>query len=130
MSTLRDTWESGGVAHGAWLSVPDTVTAEAAARVGFEYVCIDTQHGLAEYSDARSMLQAMQVGTGTPTVRVPWNEPGIIGRMLDAGAMAIIIPMVNSVEEAEAAVAACRYAPAGARSFGPARVGMQEGPGY
>jgi 4-hydroxy-2-oxoheptanedioate aldolase len=88
------------------------------------------QHGLADYHAAVTMLQAVGLGDSTPLVRVPWNEPGIIGRMLDAGAMGIIIPMVNTVAEAEAAVAACRYAPAGARSFGPIRAAMQEGPTY
>lgn len=63
-------------------------------------------------------------------MRVPWNEPGIIGKSLDAGARGIIVPMVNTRASAEAAVRACRYAPAGGRSFGPARVSRQEGPGY
>jgi 4-hydroxy-2-oxoheptanedioate aldolase len=63
-------------------------------------------------------------------VRVPWNEPGIIGKCLDAGARAVIIPMVNTREQAEAAVSACRYAPTGARSYGPIRVSRQEGPDY
>jgi 4-hydroxy-2-oxoheptanedioate aldolase len=130
MSRIRDVWEGGGAAHGAWLSLPSSVSAEVMARAGFDYCCVDMQHGLADYHAAVTMLQAVGLGDSTPLVRVPWNEPGIIGRMLDAGAMGIIIPMVNTVAEAEAAVAACRYAPAGARSFGPIRAAMQEGPTY
>lgn len=130
MSRLRQVWEAGDAAHGAWLSLPGSHSAEIVARAGFDYVCIDMQHGLADYSDAIAMLQAICLGDSTPVVRVPWNEQGIIGRMLDAGAMGIVIPMVNTVADAEAAVRSCRYAPAGARSFGPVRVGMQEGPGY
>ncbi|MGI9624515.1 MAG: HpcH/HpaI aldolase family protein, partial [Acidimicrobiales bacterium] len=78
-----------------------------------------------DYSTTVPMLQALDLGTATPIVRVPWNEPGIIGKMLDAGAMGIVIPMVNTVAEAEAAVRACRYAPAGARSYGPTRAAMR-----
>jgi 4-hydroxy-2-oxoheptanedioate aldolase len=76
------------------------------------------------------MLLAISTGSATPIVRVPWNEPGIIGKMLDAGAMGIIVPMVNSVDEARAAVAACRYAPVGARSYGPTRAALYAGADY
>lgn len=95
------------------------MTAESAARAGFDYVCIDMQHGVIDYSDVAAMIQAILLADVTPIVRVPWNEPGIIGKVLDAGAHGVIIPMVNSVAEAEAAVRACRYSPAGARSSGP-----------
>ena len=68
-------------------------------------------------------LHAMAGGSAVPVVRVPWNEPGIIGRVLDAGALGVIIPMVNTPDEARRAVDACRYSPAGARSFGPLAAG-------
>lgn len=110
--------------------MPSTVTAEAVARSGLDYVCIDTQHGAVEYSDAVPMIQAILLGGSRPIVRVPWNEPGIIGKMLDAGAQGVIVPMVNSVEEAEAVVRACRYAPDGARSFGPAMAAQRIGGDY
>ena len=129
-NALRALWQSGGVAHGAWLSMPSTISAEVVARSGFDYVCIDLQHGLVGYEMAVQMLQALDLAASAPVVRVPWNEPGIIGRMLDAGAMSIIVPMVNSPAEARAAAAACRYAPAGARSFGPLRPFLRDGPGY
>lgn len=116
---MRDNLEAGGTAIGGWLSLRDPFVAEVSAGVGFDYVVVDMQHGLAGLGDTQAQLAALAGGAGTPVVRVPWNEPGIIGRVLDAGALGVIIPMVNSREEAEAAVAACRYAPRGRRSFGP-----------
>ena len=108
------------------MATPSVVMAEATARVGFDYVCIDTQHGAIEYSDAVGMIQAILLGGSVPIVRVPWNEAGIIGKMLDAGAHGVIVPMVNTVEEAEAVVRAARYAPHGSRSYGPSVAGMRQ----
>ena len=125
MTGLREIWESDGSALGVWLSVASTITAEAAARQGFDYVCVDTQHGASEYQAAVGMFQAIELGGGTPITRVPWNEQGIIGKMLDAGAQGVIVPMVNTREQAEAVVRSCRYAPEGSRSFGPTVVGMR-----
>jgi 4-hydroxy-2-oxoheptanedioate aldolase len=71
------------------------------------------------------MAQAVLLGGGTPMVRVPWNEPGIIGKSLDAGAYGVIVPMVNSREEAEAVVRSARYVPDGSRSWGPVLAGMR-----
>lgn len=117
---MRQRWADGDNLIGGWLSIPATLSAEVMARAGFDYVCVDTQHGTVEYQVAVELIRAIEHGGSTPIVRVPWNEPGIIGKMLDAGAEGVIIPMVNTVEEAEAAVRACRYAPqGGARSFGP-----------
>ena len=129
MTSLRDSWQAGETTLGGWLSVPSSVSAEYMARTDFDYVCIDMQHGAIDYVDAVPMIQAILLGGNRPVVRVPWNEPGIIGRVLDAGAEAVIIPMVNSVEEAEAAVRACRYHPEGSRSAGPTLAGPRaEGP--
>jgi len=122
---IRSRWNAGESTTGVWLSVPGSVMAEAAARAGFDYVCIDTQHGAVEYSDAVPMIQAILLGGSSPIVRVPWNEQGIIGKMLDAGAHGVIVPMVNTVAEAEAVVRSVRYAPSGARSFGPTVAGMR-----
>ena len=119
MSSLRDLWRQGEAAVGGWLAIPSAVPAEAMARAGFDYVCVDLQHGAVGYADAVNMIQAILLGGSRPIARAPWNEPGIIGKVLDAGAEAVIVPMVNTAEEAEAAVAACRYPPDGARSHGP-----------
>ena len=127
---LAEAFAAGRPALGAWAGLPTAMGCEVMSRAGFDYVCIDMQHGLADYSDALPMLSAIDLGTATPVVRVPWNEQGIIGRMLDAGALGIIIPMVNSRAEAEAAVRSCRYAPEGARSVGPIRAALRDGPSY
>lgn len=119
LPTLRQRWALDETTLGVWLSVASSVSAEAAARAGFDYVCIDTQHGALDYVDAVPMIQAIVLGGSCPIARVPWNEPSSIGKMLDAGAHGVIVPMVNTATEAEAAVRACRYAPAGARSTGP-----------
>ncbi len=127
---VRKRWAAGEPALGAWLTIPSSFSAETIAHAGFDWVCIDMQHGVIEYAQAVLMLQGFSSTDVTPLIRVPWNEPGIIGKSLDAGARGIIIPMVNSPEEARAAVAACRYAPLGKRSYGPLRANTHYGPDY
>ncbi len=127
---LREAFAAGTPAIGSWLSVPSSVTAEVAGNVGYDFVCVDMQHGLIDYTSMVPMLQALSLGGSTATVRVPWNEPGIIGKVLDAGAMAIIVPMVNTAEEAEQAITRGMYAPRGSRSSGPIRAQPLEGPDY
>lgn len=129
-NTMKAKWANGEVTLGSWLSIPSSFSAEIMAHQGFDWVCIDMQHGVIDYQAALPMLQAIGSTSTIPIVRVPWNEPGIIGKVLDAGAMGVIIPMVNSVEEARAAVAACRYFPHGARSFGPTRATYYAGTDY
>lgn len=127
---LKSLWNADGSALGLWLSSPEPTAAETLAGQKFDYINIDLQHGMIDYSQTVLLLQALQASAATLTCRVPWNEPGIIGKVLDAGVQGVIIPMVNSVAEAEAAVAACRYAPQGARSFGPVRAGRSLGRNY
>lgn len=129
-NTLKTAWAAGEPTLGLWLSAADPVTVENLSGVGFDYICLDTQHGLVDYRHAVPALQAQKGSESIPIARAPWNEPGIIGKLLDAGMMGIIVPMVNTVAEAEAAVSACRYAPEGARSFGPTRAAAALGPGY
>jgi 4-hydroxy-2-oxoheptanedioate aldolase len=129
-NTVKTTWRGGKIAYGAWLSIPDAFAAETMAQIGFDWLCIDMQHGVIDYPDAVAMLRAIGTTDSIPFVRVPWNEQGIIGKVLDAGAYGVIVPMVNSRAEAEAAVAACRYAPAGRRSYGPNRVTYYAGADY
>ena len=126
---MREVWASGGIAYGSWIGFDDVGVAESVAAVDYDFNCIDTQHGGSSYEASLEMLHVIDRGVGTPTVRVPWNEPGIIGKTLDAGANAIVVPMVNTVAEAEAAVAYTYYAPKGARSWGPVRAAMR-GAGY
>jgi 4-hydroxy-2-oxoheptanedioate aldolase len=118
---VRKLWEQDRPAVGGWLSIPSAFSAEVMAHQNLDWLCVDTQHGLIGYETALAMLQAISTTDTTPFVRVPWNEPGTIMKMLDAGAYGVIAPMVNSRAEAEAAASACRYPPRGIRSFGPVR---------
>ncbi len=123
-------WREGGQTIGCWLSLGNAHSAEALARLGFDWVCVDLQHGLVDYTDLTYMLPAISNADTTPIVRVPWNEPYEIMKALDAGAYGVIVPMVNNREEAERAADACRYPPRGHRSFGPIRAAMYGGQGY
>jgi 4-hydroxy-2-oxoheptanedioate aldolase len=129
-NTVKQAWAEGKITFGAWLSIPSSFSAEVMAHQGYDYITIDMQHGVIDYQMAVTMLQAISTTSVIPFVRVPWNEAGIIGKMLDAGAYGIVIPMVNSRAEAEAAVGACRYAPQGYRSFGPIRAAYYGGSDY
>jgi 4-hydroxy-2-oxoheptanedioate aldolase len=129
-NTVKQAWRDGKVAYGAWLSVPSSFSAEVMAHQGYDYVCVDMQHGVIDYQAAVTMLQAIGTTAAMPFVRVPWNEPGIIGKTLDAGAYGVVIPLVNTRAQAEAAVGACRYAPQGYRSFGPTRASFYAGGDY
>src|SRR5690606_5261787 len=84
---------------------------------------------LLDYRDLTVMLPAISTSNATPLVRVPWNDPAAIMKALDAGAYGVIVPMVNNRAEAERAVAACRYPPAGNRSYGPIRAALYGGRG-
>jgi len=127
---LRQLWQQNITALNVWLTIPSAWTAEIIANAGYDSVTIDMQHGLADYQTALSMMQAVSTTDAVPTVRVPWNEPVIIMRTLDAGAYGIICPMVNTRADAEAFVGACRYPPLGYRSHGPIRADMYAGEDY
>ena len=123
-SRLHDVWKADrGVLNG-WLSIPSTVTAEIAALQDYDSLTIDLQHGLVDYQAALSLMQTVHGHGQTVLARVPWNEPGIIMKLLDGGALGIICPMINTAEEAERFVGACQYAPRGYRSSGPTRAGL------
>lgn len=121
--TFRDHFRAGGKAINGWCGIPSPVTVEIHAHAGYDLLTIDMQHGLVGYADMLAMLQAMSASPAPKFVRIPWNEPGIAMKALDAGADGIICPMINSADEARALVRAARYAPLGARSYGPVRAG-------
>ena len=128
--SLRNCWSKGKGAINAWCSIPSAVTAEMMSMNDFDSITIDMQHGLVDYQTALNMLQVISGSGKTPMVRVPWNEPGIIMKSLDAGALGIICPMINTPEDAISFVGATRYAPVGHRSSGPTRALMVHGPNY
>ena len=124
---LRTLWSTGGTAFGAWCATNSVVSAEAVAAAGYDYVCVDLQHGAVSYSDALPMLVAIAGRGSVPVCRVPANDAGVIGKVLDAGALGVVVPLVSSPEEAARAVAACRYPPRGIRSYGPVRASIVTG---
>ncbi len=122
---------AGGVKGvNGWIAVPNSYQAEVFASCGWDSVTIDMQHGAPDVNDLVSLLQAIQINDVTAMVRVPWNEPSVIMRALDAGAYGIICPMINTKAEAEAFVSAGRYPPHGARSNGPFRASQYAGSDY
>ncbi len=127
---LRNAWKAGNKTINGWLGIPNTFSAEVAARAGFESVTIDMQHGCVPFDMVVPMFQAIGQTDAVPMIRVPWNEPGTIMRVLDAGAMGVICPMINTVDEVKALVQACRYPPLGGRSNGPFRAGFIHGGDY
>lgn len=127
---LKTRWKRDEVTLGAWCNIGNSLTAEILAKGGFDWVLVDMQHGCMGYETAVDMIRAIDLAGITPLVRVPWNEPTMVGRMLDAGAMGIVAPMVQNVEETQMLVDACRYPPVGRRSLGPIRVIARDGMGY
>lgn len=121
---LKQLWDSGTPAVNGWLAIPSGFSAEVMAQAGWDSVTVDLQHGVQDYQSMVACFQAMQSHPVLPMARVPWNEPGIVGKVLDAGAYGVICPMVNTRAEAEAFVSYCRYPPTGKRSNGPIRAGI------
>ena len=127
---IRRIWSNGATVANGWLSIPSAFSAETMAHQGWDSLTVDMQHGVVDYQMAVTMLAAISTTNVTPMVRVPWLDPGIIMKMLDAGAYGVICPMVNSLPDAEVLVSACRYPPAGRRSFGPIRALLYAGADY
>ncbi len=126
---FRDLWRSDRPMYGGWAQLPSPMSAEILGHTGFDWVCIDAQHGPMGTDSLLAMLQVLTL-TGTPAfVRVPWTDPGLIMKVLDAGAVGVIVPMVSTPQQAAEAAAACRYPPRGIRSMGPSRV-QYLNPGY
>ncbi|MGH7912530.1 MAG: HpcH/HpaI aldolase family protein [Candidatus Dormibacteraceae bacterium] len=117
-------FDDGKVTLGGWCGIPSPFAAELLGRSGFDWVCFDMQHGLIGYDQLVPMLQALTQTGAKPIVRVPWNAPDHIMKALDAGAVGIIVPMVDDAEQAEQAVAWAKYPPRGARSWGPTRAAL------
>jgi 4-hydroxy-2-oxoheptanedioate aldolase len=99
----------------------DPQVAEFMAQAGFDEICVDQQHGLADDATIASLFRAFEVHGVAPTTRVTANDAAAIGKALDLGALAVVVPMVGTAEEAARAAAACHYPPRGVRSVGPVR---------
>ncbi|HBV3339680.1 aldolase/citrate lyase family protein (plasmid) [Klebsiella pneumoniae] len=129
-NNFKACWSEGRTVLNGWLSIASSFSAEIMAEQGYDSLTIDLQHGFVGYEQATHMLQAMRASGVAPMVRVPWLEPGIIMKALDAGAWGIICPMVNTAEQARKLVSYVRYPPTGSRSFGPTRVSFSVGQDY
>jgi len=127
---LRTIWQSGGAIVNGWLAIPSSFSAETMAHQGWDSLTIDLQHGVIDYQAMIPMLQAISTTDTVPVVRVPWLEPGILMKALDAGAYGVICPMVNTPDDARNLVAYTHYAPRGTRSFGPVRALLYGGADY
>ena len=127
---LREIWKAGAAAVNGWLAIPSGFSAETMAHQGWDSLTVDLQHGVVDYQAMIPMLQAISTTGTVPVVRVPWLEPGILMKSLDAGAYGVICPMVNSRQDAQNLVAWTHYAPRGTRSFGPIRALLYGGADY
>ncbi len=115
---IRESLSTGKPFLFPWLSMPGAAQAGQIARLPFDAVTLDLQHGMMDASDAVGMIGAI-IAAGKPAiVRTLWNDPGLVGQALDMGASAVIVPMVNSRVQAEAAVQYSKYPPLGSRSWG------------
>ena len=130
MNNLLNIWKSNKAVINGWLSIPNSFTAEAFGKMGWDSITIDMQHGQNDYQSNIAMLQSLANSKSVPITRVPWNEPGIIMKMLDLGVMGIIAPMINTKKECEKFVSYCYYPPMGQRSFGPMRAQLIHGTDY
>ena len=126
-NTLKEIWSRGEAVINGWCSIPSSFSTEIMAHQGFDSVTIDMQHGLVDYQVAVTMLQAISTTGVIPLARVPWNDPARIMKILDAGSYGVICPMINTPEDTESFVKACKYPPDGYRSFGPIRAKYASG---
>lgn len=127
---LRELTAAGGTAVNGWLAIPSTLSAEVMAHAGWDCLTVDMQHGMIDYHSLGPMLAAISTTGTVPLVRAPWLEPGILGKILDAGAYGVICPMIETAADVESFVSATAYPPLGRRSFGPIRASLYGGAGY
>ena len=126
---VRERWAGNEPALCAWLMLGGADTAELVAAAGFDAVAVDLQHGAPTLERLGEIVAAIEPTGAVPFVRVAWNDPAELMRVLDLGARGVICPMIGSRQEAEAFVAACRYPPSGSRSYGPVRAAFGAGSG-
>ena len=115
---VRQRLQAGEPSLGTWLALPSPEAAEYVATLGFDWLTVDSEHNPIDIRTQSLMFGAIAASGVAPLVRIPWNSGENIKRVLDAGAWGIVVPMVNSREEAEAAVTAAHYPPKGQRSVG------------
>ena len=127
---VKEKLESGQVTIGLFVTIGHPDVTERLSTVGLDWLLLDAEHTPLGFETLQMMMQAMRGDTCSPIIRVQWNDPVIIKRALDIGAHGVLVPWVNTREEAEAAVAACKYPPRGIRGCGPRRAGLVGGGDY
>ncbi len=127
---VRACWSRGDAAISGWLSIGNSYSAEIIGHSGVDCATVDLQHAMTDVQSMISMLQAISSTPATPFVRVPSLDEPLLMKALDCGAYGVICPMINSVAEAQALVAATNYPPKGRRSFGPSRGFLYGGADY
>ena len=127
---LRRLWAEGRSAANGWIACPSVLSAEALASAGWDSITVDMQHGTADYAALLTLLPVIERGGAASLVRVPWLDEASIMRALDAGALGVIAPMIETAADARRLVSSCLYAPEGGRSFGPGRARLVWGDGY
>ena len=121
---LKRRLKAGEQTYGVWTTIESPMVTELLSTLGFDYFVFDTEHSPLDIFQAQTLMQAMRGEGTTPIVRVWWNDLVAIKRALDIGAYGVVVPWVNTKEQAEMAVKACRYAPDGLRGCGPRRAAL------
>jgi 4-hydroxy-2-oxoheptanedioate aldolase len=121
VNVIQEALLAGRPTYGIWAAGPSAVAAETLGRSGLDWILLDMQHGAVTAADLLPLIQAIELGGSKPLVRVARNDSALIMRALDLGAIGVVVPMVNTAEDARAAADSTRYPPAGTRSFGPTR---------
>jgi 2-keto-3-deoxy-L-rhamnonate aldolase RhmA len=121
---LKEMVKEDKPALGTFVSLGHPDMTEILSRMGFDWLVIDSEHAPMSFETIQCMLQAMNGTDCTPIVRPPWNDMVAIKRILDIGAHGVLIPWINTREDAEYAVRACKYPPEGLRGFGPRRAAL------
>lgn len=118
LNRLKANLLEGKLQKGLWMGLASATAAELASRAGFDWCLIDAEHGPNNLVTIQAQLQAMNGAPATPVVRVPVAEDWVLKQVLDLGAQNVLIPMIDTADQAAKAVAACRYPPQGARGLG------------
>lgn len=118
---LKSRLARGDTVIGSWISLPSQAIAEILSNAGFDWIVVDLEHSSIDISQAADLIRTIDLAGTTPLVRLTSNDPNQIKRVMDAGARGIVVPMVNTRAEAQAAVDATRYLPSGSRGVGLAR---------
>ena len=114
---VKHALREGRPTAGAWLSLCSSISAEIMSRAGFDWLLVDMEHGHGDYQTLLAQLQAIEGSETIPIVRVQWNDPAVIKRVLDLGAYGVMVPWIANRAEAEAAVRATKYPPSGIRGI-------------